>query len=325
MNPPTLSLIIPSNRTDGSLLRALESLKDQKLECFEILVVDNSNDGRLKAVVETHNITSTTPCIWLHEPRLGLHYARHAGARVARGEILVFTDDDATFEPQWLQCYADQFTARPEMVAAGGPVLPAWEVDPPQWILNHIPDKGCYGILSLIKSRDFEISTRGYFFGVNMAIRRNTLFELGGFNPESYGDLWLGNGETGLNDKIIKAGLSIGFVPGAVVRHHIPVHRMTLEYFKKRMKNEGRCQAYAFMRETPVSTTSILKEGRMAFLMWLRACIGRLVSVGGAPPVKLNAILEYARMCGYFCYIWMALLSPGIRELVRKKDWLNGD
>jgi glycosyltransferase involved in cell wall biosynthesis len=49
------------------------------------------------------------------EDRLGLHHARHAGARVAQGRVLVFTDDDATFDTSLLQAYSDSFEAHPEM------------------------------------------------------------------------------------------------------------------------------------------------------------------------------------------------------------------
>ena len=42
----------------------------------------------------------------------------------------------------------------------------------------------------------FRLDPNGVFFGVNMAIRRDVLLKLGGFNPDSFGDVWLGDGET---------------------------------------------------------------------------------------------------------------------------------
>jgi hypothetical protein len=103
------------------------------------------------------------------------------------------------------------------MMAAGGPVRPLWETDPPQWLLDYISESKIFGILSIMEPyTDFRLDPNGFFFGVNMAIRREVLFELGGFNPESFGDIWLGDGETGLNRKLQKRGLLIGYVPDAI-------------------------------------------------------------------------------------------------------------
>jgi glucosyl-dolichyl phosphate glucuronosyltransferase len=47
-------------------------------------------------------------------------------------------------------------------------------------------------------SETFRLEPQGFFFGGNMAIRREVLFQVGGFNPELVGDLYLGDGEVGL-------------------------------------------------------------------------------------------------------------------------------
>ena len=132
--------------------------------------------------------------------RLGLHNARHAGARAAEGKILLFTDDDATFDCGWATAYAEAFARHTEMMASGGPVRPIWETEPPQWLLDYIAESKMFNILSIMEPHtEFRMNPNGFFFGVNMAIRRNILFEVGGFNPESFGDIWSGDGEAGLN------------------------------------------------------------------------------------------------------------------------------
>src|SRR5258707_14266832 len=92
---------------------------------------------------------------------------------------------------------------------------------------------------------DFRLTPDGIFFGVNMAIRRDVLFESGGFNPESFGDHWLGDGETGLNRKLHACGRLIGYVPEALVYHHVPPERMTVGYLRRRQANDGACDMYA--------------------------------------------------------------------------------
>src|SRR6266550_1908992 len=178
-----LSIIIPTYNRPRDLLQATCSLQEQVLADFEIIVVDNAADSAVKQMVTEFNGTARVPIRYVAEPRLGLHYARHAGARAATGEILIFTDDDATFDPGWLQAYATAFAKYPEMAAAGGPVRPIWEVPPPQWLIDFIDNSRSFGILSLMEPyEEFRLSQKGkgLFFGVNMAIRSHVFFEVGG-------------------------------------------------------------------------------------------------------------------------------------------------
>jgi glycosyl transferase family 2 len=92
------------------------------------------------------------------------HNARHAGVWAAKGDILIFTDDDATFAQGWLRAYADAFDTHPEMVAAGGPVRPVWEDPAPTWLLQFMGDAKTFGTLSLMEPYDtFVWFTMAYF------------------------------------------------------------------------------------------------------------------------------------------------------------------
>jgi glycosyltransferase involved in cell wall biosynthesis len=214
-------------RTAASLLRC--EVADN---AYEVIVVDNASTDATAQVI--HDLIAERPTRrlrYLREERLGLHHARHLGARAAEASLLLYTDDDVEVEPQWVQAYIDAFAAHPEMVAAGGRVLPRWEVDPPRWLLDCVAESECYGPLALIDRGDaFLLGSDGYFFGVNMAIRYSVLKRFGGFRPELFGRLTLGPGEWGVTLALQAAGEPIGYVPGALVRHHIPAQRMRPEY-----------------------------------------------------------------------------------------------
>lgn len=80
---------------------------DYPSDRYEIIVVDNaSTDATPQEIKNLQGDVNRHILRYVSEERLGLHNARHAGARAANGEILVFTDDDATFDPGWLQSYA---------------------------------------------------------------------------------------------------------------------------------------------------------------------------------------------------------------------------
>jgi len=235
--PLRASVIICTHNGSASARRAAASALrcEVKEDAYEVIVVDNaSTDGTPDAIRELAEEEPTRPLRYLREERLGNHYARHLGARAARAPLLIYTDDDVEVEPQWVQAYVDAFEAHPEMGAAGGPAKPRWEVDPPQWLLNRLAGTECYGPLALMdRGEAFLLGTDGYFFGLNMAIRFDVLSRLGGFRPELFGRLTLGPGEWALVLAMQAAGEPIGYVPNAVLWHHVPAHRMTPEYSEK--------------------------------------------------------------------------------------------
>lgn len=319
-----ISVIIPTYKRPRQLIQALESLHGQSLPECEILVVDNAASGEIEQLVATYRPRCKFPLKYVPEPRLGLHHARHAGALAAKGEVLVLTDDDATFGTGWLNAYAGAFCCYPQMAAAGGPVRPIWEATPPKWLQRRVRNKKLFPILSLIEpNSEFSISPRGFFFGVNMAIRRTTLFEVGGFNPEAFGDVWLGNGETGLNHKLWERGLLVGYVPDAIVYHHISTERMTVKYFRQRMANEGACDMYTrFHQNMPgqlglLCHTSSIVLRNSAF--WL---IEPLVS-GRTDWLSLRVQLQAARSRAQLQYVSRLMRDEDFRQFVLKQDWLN--
>ena len=86
----SLSVIIPTlSRLDG-LLRQLQSLQAQTLDTFEIVVVDNAAEQSLARRLRSWNVKQPHPALYVPEPHLGLMEARHAGARAATGELLVW-------------------------------------------------------------------------------------------------------------------------------------------------------------------------------------------------------------------------------------------
>src|SRR5262249_23601268 len=130
----SLTLVVPTYRRPSDLLRCLASVQAQTLPEFEVVVVDNAADSRLEAAVTQFNTTARIAARYGAEPHWGFHTARHAGLRAAGGDVLVFTDDDATFDPGWLAAYARRFEAYPDMAAAGGPARPVWDAPPPDWV-----------------------------------------------------------------------------------------------------------------------------------------------------------------------------------------------
>jgi len=322
-----ISLIIPTYNRAGVLKRALDSAMkvDYSPADYEIIVVDNGSTDATPAVVQdVRDNSAEHNVIYIREERLGLHNARHAGVWAAKGDILIFTDDDATFAPVWLRAYAEAFNAHPEMVAAGGPVRASWQAPPPKWLVEFMGDAKTFGIFSLMEPyNDFRLNPDGIFFGVNMAIRANVLLEMGGFNPEAFGGVWLGDGETGLVYKLWKHKMLIGYVPEALVYHHIPPERMTVQYLRLRMANQGVCDLYSDFHHILPNTRSMLRRVSGLILRNYRSWVAGMLVKNRTDVQSLDIQLESARTQAQLKYMLKVTLNKKFQSFVLKKDWLN--
>ena len=101
---PMISVIIPAHNEERYLDRTLDALRRQNCQRFEIIVVANGCSDHTADVARNrcHRL------IVLSQKGLGV--ARNLGARMARGELLVFLDADTILEPMALRRIAEDFT-----------------------------------------------------------------------------------------------------------------------------------------------------------------------------------------------------------------------
>ena len=97
----------------GPLLEALAANDLPKSE-YEILLVDNNCADNTRGVCETfHREHPDVQFRYTVEPEQGLSAARNRGIREAKGDCIVYVDDDAYVEPSYLRIYADYFAQHP--------------------------------------------------------------------------------------------------------------------------------------------------------------------------------------------------------------------
>lgn len=107
-----ISVIIPAHNEERYLRQTLEALRAQDYSWFEVIVVANGCTDRTRHVARG----LCQRLIVLSQKSLGI--ARNLGARMARGELLLFLDADTTLEPGALRAVARNFTTG----CAGGTV-----------------------------------------------------------------------------------------------------------------------------------------------------------------------------------------------------------
>lgn len=120
--PLRLSVIIITRNRAELLRRALEALRHQRRPPDEVVVVNNgSSDHTAQVIAEA---AEHLPVRAVDEPTPGIPRARNAGARAATGDVLCYTDDDATADPGWLEALEDRFQRDPRIGLVGGETLP---------------------------------------------------------------------------------------------------------------------------------------------------------------------------------------------------------
>lgn len=113
---PRFTVVVPAVNEERYLPACLSSLAAQDFSgAVQVLVVDNGSTDQTAAVARGFGATV------LHEPRPGVCFARQAGTAAARGQIVVSTDADTTFDPGWLSRIDRRFRERPDRVAVAGP------------------------------------------------------------------------------------------------------------------------------------------------------------------------------------------------------------
>lgn len=248
-----VSVIVPTCDRAASLARTLETLDRQAVPAGggEIIVVDNRPNDAVRQQVEAAQADTPWSIRYLAEKRPGLHQARHAGARQARGAVLVYVDDDVDAPDGWLAALLSPF-ADPLVAVVGGKVTPGYEQPPPSFVQELSPDN-----LSLLDlgAAPLALSWPRIAFGCNLAIRRDVLFEAGGFHPDAMGerrDLWQrGDGENGLQQAVYELGYRIVYEPRAALVHRIPAARLQPEYFCRRQFQQGLSDSYRQIRARP--------------------------------------------------------------------------
>ncbi len=122
--PSLISVIIPTFNRNDLLAICLDRLAphSQTLDHskYEVIVSDDGGSESTKSM-----ISSKYPWVKLIKgPASGPAANRNFGAKNAKSEWLVFTDDDCIPEPNWLQTYYDAIQAYPESKAFEGAIYP---------------------------------------------------------------------------------------------------------------------------------------------------------------------------------------------------------
>lgn len=217
---PAVSVIIPVYNDGIRLARCLQALAVQSLGMgrFEVIVVDNGSHDSPETVVAGFPFARL-----LTEVLPGSYNARNAGAAIARGKWLAFTDSDCRPHRDWLANAVDYFDAHPAVSAIGGRIELDSRVKPSAAEL--------YERIYAFR-QDRYVGQHGFAATANLIVRRSVFEEVGAFDGarKSGGDLEWGQ-------RLAAACCELHYAPGVVVQH--PARGALGALIQKRRRTAG--------------------------------------------------------------------------------------
>lgn len=241
-----ISVIICTYNRANMLKTTFNSLLDLKhtgdLD-WELIIVDNKSSDNTRETSEEFAKSSGLNVKYIFEEKQGLSFARNAGIQTASGDILAFTDDDVTVDPQWLTHIVATFADR-QIIGMGGRVIPVWTTKRPTWY----SDDGPYSLMSFIVRFDLGLTPcemKSTPFGANMIFRRSAFEKYGLFRTDlgRIGKNLLHGEDSEFGRRLLDGGERMSYVPQAIVYHPVEPERATKKYAEDWYLMYGRTSA----------------------------------------------------------------------------------
>ncbi len=204
---PLVSVVVPVLHDRPGIRACLEALLDQTYppDRYEIIVADNGSTDGTRAVVEAFRARAGSRLSLVVEDWVRTSYAaRNQGLRVARGEILAFTDADCVPSPTWLECGVRALRAEGAAIV-GGRIVVTYRGARPN-VYEYFD--------SAIRFNQRAYVDRHYAATANMLVHAHMIERHGPFRPEL-----VTGGDREFGTRLWKAGERIAYAPDAVVRH----------------------------------------------------------------------------------------------------------
>jgi glycosyltransferase involved in cell wall biosynthesis len=208
---------------------------------WELLVVNNASTDDTAGTIDRHR--DGLPLVDFYEKVPGLSNARNRAVESARGDWILWTDDDVLVDPGWLSAYVDAIRQWPDCAFFGGEISPWLEPETPGWLLEAWNDvAAAYATRKLGQtSFVFDADSNRLPFGANYVVKTEVQRRYR-YNPAlglNHGVSLLGE-ETALFQTLMKDGFTGRWVPAAGVRHFIPRDRQTIHYLRRYYTAYGR-------------------------------------------------------------------------------------
>jgi GT2 family glycosyltransferase len=283
---PSVSIIVPTYQRAGYLPHLFDALARQVYPSnrLELIVVDNSSTDDTEDVVRCWRTVLPFPVRFHRKENNGPAASRNVGAKLANGDVVVFTDSDCVPTPHWMPNAIREIRAGAEVV--------------------------CGPMIGLVRAGDGAVqfkqtpSDDGTYPSGNMWFVREWFDKLGGFNERfgiyPWGGLVAGE-DTDLAWRAKRAGADLRWAANAIVGHQPAPPPTTTEILLQPVIVQiipRLVRSIPELRVTRLWKHYFLDEEHFRFDV---AAVGIVAAISTRRPVLLLLALP-----------WLATIKPGL-------------
>jgi glucosyl-dolichyl phosphate glucuronosyltransferase len=256
---PDISVVVSTYNRSKMLAGTIRGLLQQEGgSTYEVVIVDNNSTDDTAAVIRSY--ADQSPLVrYIFEPKQGVSHGRNAGIAAARSDLLLFTDDDVTPDPYWVERAKALFNSKQEFGCIGGKVLPIWPSTPPPWLTRE--HWSPLALLDYDAGMTMDSANRKCLITANMGIRRSVFEQIGYFIPrfQKTKGSTCSVEDRELQERYWKAGGKCWFDPSLVVYADIQPERLGKTYHRKWHYAHGRM--YALLHDDEMERSSLRPLG----------------------------------------------------------------
>lgn len=232
--PVKLSIVICTYNRERYIAESVRASLNQTVKQgdYQVIVVNNNSTDGTDNVCRQLLVEENLEFDYFIETNQGLSYARNRGIQESTGEIIVFVDDDAMMERDYVENLLTFFESDSNVSAVGGRIYPRYEENKADWLSPVL--------MPLIAALDLGDRARPFRWGkfpigANMAFRKSVFDKIGLFNVGlgRSGAKLQGGEEKDVFARMRAENLSVWYCPDVIVHHVIPASRLDEAYIRR--------------------------------------------------------------------------------------------
>ncbi len=290
---PIVSFAICTHNRAFIINKCLQSILEQKSAnfIFEVLIIDNNSTDNTKKTVQPY-VKQNPNFRYIFEEKIGLSHARNRAIEEARGEWIIYIDDDAILDGNYFE-ELEKTIVNYDFDCFGGPYYPWYPYGKPKWLPHD------FGLKQpIINTTGYISGNDGFLSGGNFVIKKDVANEIGGFNSEfgmkgrgiAYGE------EDELQQRLLKQGKKIGFNPKLSILHAVLKDKLQIRWHLKSNFKRGQTREALF----PLSRNVLFP-----IFEFFRSLIGALIK-----RVPKSIIQFFCSQNYYIQNVFLDIFSP---------------
>jgi GT2 family glycosyltransferase/peptidoglycan/xylan/chitin deacetylase (PgdA/CDA1 family) len=255
---PSYSVVIPTYQRRDLVVSAVRALSRQDMTTFEVIVViDGSTDGTADAL---KSLDTPFQLTIIEQKNSGAAKARNRGAAVARGQIILFLDDDMEADPGIIRAHDEEYQNNADAVVGHIPLHP----DTPRSVLADGTARWASNRASRLEAASGVVTIDDIVTG-QLSIRAEVFMAIGKFDDNFTREGSFGNEDVDLGQRLLEGDYRVVYCPKAVSWQRYCV---SPDAFLRQSRQLGRADVM-YVRKHPSSAERINRE-RNAGAIWNR-------------------------------------------------------